>query len=110
MDYFGVMLRLTLEIIIYKGRKALGEGPDDCAGENVPASKGGSEVWGFEGAWVAVRVTAWNRIKMRVGMRIRIRVRIRIGGSVPVAAPDSVHSTCSELQLSHATTSYRYPS
>ena len=45
---------------------------------------------------------------------IRVRLRLRLGwgvdGSVPVATPDSVHSTGIELQLSLATTTYPYPS
>ena len=41
---------------------------------------------------------------------LRLRLAGGAGGSVPVAMPHSVHSTCIGLQLSHATTSYPYPS
>ena len=57
-----------------------------------------------------------GRIRVRFGVRSRVKVRPRLGlgggggGSVSVATPDAVHSTCIELQLSHATTSYPYPS
>ena len=46
----------------------------------------------------------------RLGLWLRARLRLRlgggVGGSVPVAMPDSLHSTCIELQLSLATTSF----
>ena len=38
-------------------------------------------------------------------VRVRIRLGGGVGGSVPVATTDPVHSTCIELQLAHATTS-----
>ena len=37
---------------------------------------------------------------------LRLRLGGGVGGLVPVAVPDSVHSTCIELQLSLATTSW----
>ena len=40
-------------------------------------------------------------------VRLRLRLGEGVGGSVPVATPDSVHNTRIELQLSHATTLYR---
>ena len=64
-----------------------------------------------------------DRHRVRVGLRARAKVRLRLGvasglrlgggsgGSVPVATPDSVHSTCIQLQLTHhTTTSYPHPS
>ena len=42
-----------------------------------------------------------------------VRLGLRLGGgvvgSVLVATPYSVHSTCIELQLSHVTTAYPHP-
>ena len=50
------------------------------------------------------------RIELRVRLRPGLSLELRLGGggSVPVATPDTVHS--SELQLSLATTSYLHPS
>ena len=49
-----------------------------------------------------------------LGLRLRLGRPLRlaggVGGPVLVATPDSVHSKCIELQLSHATTSYPYAS
>ena len=60
---------------------------------------------------VRIRLRASVRIRLRLGLRIRLRVGGGcVGGSVPVSTTDSLHSTCSELQLSLATTSYPHPS
>ena len=54
---------------------------------------------------VKVKVTVMVRVRVRVRIRVRVRLRIRLGGgggvvgSVLVATPGSVHSTCIELQL-----------
>ena len=40
------------------------------------------------------------RVRVRPRVRVRVRLRGRVGGSVPVATPNSVHSTCIQLQLS----------
>ena len=60
-----------------------------------------------------IRVMIRARVRVRVRVRVRLsRIRARlgggVGGSVPVGTQDSVHCTCIELQLSHATTSYPY--
>ena len=65
------------------------------------------------GVRVRVRVRVRLRLRVRVRLRVRLRLRLRLGGrggSVPVAKPDSVHSTRIVLQLSLATTSYPHPS
>ena len=52
---------------------------------------------------IRVKVSVRIRVRIRVRVRRRLRVRLRlgggVGGSVLVAASDSVHSTFIELRL-----------
>ena len=56
------------------------------------------------------RIGARVKLRLRLPHRIRLRLGGGGGGSVPVATPDSVHGTCSEFQLSLATTACPHPS
>ena len=61
--------------------------------------------------YVQYRHAVGGQPKSRPYAALSLRLRLRLaGGSVPIATPDSLHSTCIKLQLSHATTSYPYPS
>ena len=48
--------------------------------------------------WASFRAKAMVRVRVRVRRRLKVRVRVGgwVGGSVRVATPDSVHSTCIE--------------
>ena len=60
-----------------------------------------------------ILLASWRvTLKALVASTLRLKLGLRggSGGSVPVAMPDSVHSTRIKLQLSLATTSYLHPS
>ena len=65
------------------------------------------ELWILLASWHA---TLRNFVASTMRTCLRLRLGEGVVGSVLVAAPDSVHSTCIELQLSLATSSYPHPS
>ena len=69
-----------------------------------------ANVRGTVGVRGRVRVRGRVMCKVRFRLWVRLRVGGGVVGSVLVATPDSVRSTCIELQLSHAKTSYPFPS